>query len=73
MKTMTNVMSIVLNLGFASQRSDKMSTWNPAKEIKRPQFGNLDVGVERTSRSCGFDKGSSASSIRRERRTREIK
>jgi dihydroorotase len=57
MKTMTNVMSIVLNLGSSFDDVIKMSTWNPAKEIKRPQFGNLDVGAEADVAVLRVDKG----------------
>jgi len=46
MKSMTNVMSIILNLGQPLDSVIRMSTWNPAKQIQRPQLGNLDVGSE---------------------------
>ncbi len=46
MKTMINVMSMVLNLGSSFDDVIRMSTWNPAKQIKRAQLGNLDVGAE---------------------------
>lgn len=46
MKDMTNVMSKILNLGSSLEEVVRMSTWNPAKEIKRPQLGNLDPGAE---------------------------
>ncbi|MCC6363931.1 MAG: amidohydrolase/deacetylase family metallohydrolase [Bryobacterales bacterium] len=46
MKDMTNVMSKILNLGTSLQDVIRMSTWNPAREIKRPQLGNLSVGTE---------------------------
>jgi len=45
MKDMTNVMSKMLNLGASLDDVIKMSTWNPAKEIKRPELGNLDEGA----------------------------
>jgi dihydroorotase len=57
MKSMTNVMSIVLNLGSPLNEVIKMSTWNPAKEIKRPQLGNLDVGAEADVAVLRVDKG----------------
>ena len=44
MKNMANVMSEILNLGSPIQDVIKMSTWNPAKEIKHRELGNLDVG-----------------------------
>jgi dihydroorotase len=46
MKSMANAMSSVLNLGATFEQVVQMSTWNPAKEIKRPELGNLDVGAE---------------------------
>ncbi len=54
MKSMANVMSIVLNLGSPLNEVIKMSTWNPAREIKRPQvdkgkFGFIDsAGAKNT-------------------------
>lgn len=45
MKDMINVMSKILNLGSSLDQVIEMSTWNPAKEIHRPQLGNLDVGA----------------------------
>lgn len=46
MKDMVNVMSKVLNLGVPLPEVIRESTWNPAKEINRPQLGNLDVGAD---------------------------
>ena len=46
MKDMTNVMSKLLTLGATLDAVIKMSTWNPAKQIKRPDLGHLDVGAE---------------------------
>lgn len=46
MKNMTNTMAEILNLGSPLAEVIKMSTMNPANEIKRPQLGNLDVGAE---------------------------
>jgi dihydroorotase len=45
-KDMTNVMSSIRNLGFSLADVIRMSTWNPAQEIRRPQLGNLDIGAE---------------------------
>lgn len=45
MKDMTNVMSKLLNLGSSMAEVIRMSTWNPAKEIKRTELGNLDAGA----------------------------
>ncbi len=57
MKSMASVMSIVLNLGSPLNQVVKMSTWNPAREIKRPQLGNLDVGAEADVAVLRIDKG----------------
>ncbi len=46
MKDMINVMSKCLNLGSPLDAVIRMSTWNPANEIHRPQLGNLDPGAE---------------------------
>jgi dihydroorotase len=46
MKDIANVMSKMLNLGSPLAEVVKMTTWNPAKQIKRPQLGNLDEGSE---------------------------
>ena len=46
MKDMTNVMSKLLNLGSPLEEVIRMSTWNPAREIKRPALGSLDPGAE---------------------------
>ncbi len=46
MKDMTNVMSKILTLGAPLDEVIKMSTWNPAKQIKRPDLGHLDEGAE---------------------------
>ena len=46
MKDMTNVMSKLLNLGSPLDEVIRMSTWNPAREIKRPALGSLDPGAE---------------------------
>lgn len=57
MKTMANAMSSVLNLGSTLQQVVAMSTWNPAKEIKRPDLGSLDVGAEADIAVLRVDKG----------------
>ncbi|MCC6585207.1 MAG: amidohydrolase/deacetylase family metallohydrolase [Bryobacterales bacterium] len=46
MKDMTNTMAKFLSMGATLQQVVDWSTWAPAKEIKRPQLGNLDVGAE---------------------------
>lgn len=46
MKDMANTMSKILNLGAPLDRVIAMSTWNPARQIKRPDLGHLSVGAE---------------------------
>jgi dihydroorotase len=57
MKNMINVMSIILNLGSPLNEVIRMSTWNPAKEIKKPQLGNLDIGAEADIAVLRVDRG----------------
>ena len=45
MKDMLNVMSKFLNLGVPLDKVIQESTWNPAREIKQVQLGNLSVGA----------------------------
>ncbi len=45
MRDIVNVMSKFLNLGMPLQEVVLKSTWNPAKEIHREQFGHLTVGA----------------------------
>jgi dihydroorotase len=58
MKDFTNTMSKVLNLGSSLADVVRMSTWNPAREIKRPQLGNLDAGAEADIAVLRLDRGS---------------
>ncbi|MEP7363339.1 MAG: amidohydrolase/deacetylase family metallohydrolase [Acidobacteriota bacterium] len=44
MKDMTNVMSKFLVMGMPLDQVIARSTWNPAREIKREELGNLSVG-----------------------------
>lgn len=46
MKDMSNVMSKMLALGAPLEDVIKWSTWNPARQIKRPDLGHLDEGAE---------------------------
>jgi len=46
MQSIDNVMSELMNLGSSVADVVRMATWAPAREIKRPQLGNLDVGSE---------------------------
>lgn len=45
MKDMTNVMSKILNLGAPLPDVIRMSTWSPAQEIRRTEFGHLTEGA----------------------------
>ncbi|HEY7508847.1 MAG TPA: amidohydrolase/deacetylase family metallohydrolase [Vicinamibacteria bacterium] len=44
MKDMLNVMSKFLALGMSLDDVIRISTWNPARQIKQEQLGNLSVG-----------------------------
>jgi len=57
MKDQVNVMSKILNLGVPLDEVVRMSTWNPAREIKRPQLGNLDIGAEADVTVLGLENG----------------
>src|SRR6185312_14387257 len=46
MKDTLNATSEIVSLGTPLVQSIRMSTWNPAQEIRRPQLGNLDVGSD---------------------------
>jgi dihydroorotase len=58
MKDMVNIMSKVLNLGVPLEEVVRMSTWNPAREIKRPELGNLEVGAPADIAALGLERGS---------------
>jgi dihydroorotase len=45
MKDMLNVMSKFLNIGMPLDDVVARSTWNPAREIKHEELGNLSVGA----------------------------
>jgi dihydroorotase len=45
MKDMLNVMSKFLIMGMSLDEVVLRSTWHPAREIKREEFGNLSVGA----------------------------
>jgi dihydroorotase len=45
MKDMLNVMDKLLALGLSLDSVVAQSTWNPAREIKQEQLGNLSVGA----------------------------
>ena len=57
MKDMINVMSKVLNEGVPLADVVKMSTMNPAAQIKRPQFGHLGVGAGADIAALRVDEG----------------
>ena len=57
MKDMANTMSKVLNLGVTLDQVIAMSTWNPAKEIKRADLGHLSPGSEADLAVLRVDKG----------------
>jgi dihydroorotase len=44
MKSMPNIMSLFMAMGMPFKDVITASTWNPAKEIKREELGNLSVG-----------------------------
>jgi dihydroorotase len=58
MKTMLNSMSSILNLGARLPDVIAMSTWNPARQIKRSDLGHLDAGAEADLAVLRVDKGS---------------
>ncbi|NIJ54222.1 amidohydrolase/deacetylase family metallohydrolase [Dyadobacter arcticus] len=44
MKDMNNIMSLFIAMGMDLKSVIAASTWNPAKEIKKEELGNLSVG-----------------------------
>ena len=57
LKSMANAMSSILNLGPRIEQVIAMSTWNPARQIKHTELGNLDVGSEADVAVLRVDKG----------------
>ena len=57
MKDMTNIMSKLMSLGSTLQDVVRMSTWAPAREIRRTQLGNLDPGAEADIAVLRLDRG----------------
>ena len=57
MKDMLQCMSKILALGSSLEDVIRMSTINPARQIKRPQLGNLDPGAEADVSVLRLDKG----------------
>jgi dihydroorotase len=57
MKDMLQSMSKILALGIKLDDVIRMSTANPARQIKKPQLGNLDVGAEADIAVLRLDRG----------------
>lgn len=57
MKNMLNVMSFFLAMGMDLPNVIKASTWNPAKEIKHEELGNLSVGTVADIAILNLQKG----------------
>jgi dihydroorotase len=57
MKDMLNVMSKFLNMGMSLDEVVVRSTWHPAREIKREEFGNLAVGAPGDVAVLRLEKG----------------
>ncbi len=57
MKNMLNVMSKILNQGVSLYDVIRLSTINPAMQIKRPQHGHLTEGAEADIAVLGLDQG----------------
>jgi dihydroorotase len=57
MKDMLNVMSKLLNLGISLDDVIRMSTSNPAHEIKHDELGNLSVGSDADVAVLNLEKG----------------
>lgn len=56
-KDMTNLGSKFLNIGMSLPDVIAASTWNAAKVIKRPELGNLSVGMEADVAVLNLRKG----------------
>ncbi len=57
MKDMLNVMSKILNLGAPLEDVIRMSTSNPARQIKRPELGHLGAGAAADVAVLRLDEG----------------
>jgi dihydroorotase len=57
MKDMLNVMSKFLNMGMTIEDVIARSTWNPAREMKREDLGNLSVGSPADIAVLRLEKG----------------
>ncbi len=56
-KDMANLMSKFLNMGMPLADVIRRSTWNPARQIKREDFGHLTVGAEADIAVFGLERG----------------
>jgi dihydroorotase len=57
MKDMLNVMDKFLTMGMSVEDVILRSTWNPAREIKREELGNLSPGAEADIAVLKLEKG----------------
>lgn len=57
MKDMVTTMTKILNLGASLDQVIAMSSWNPARQIKRPELGHLDPGAEADIAVLRLDRG----------------
>jgi dihydroorotase len=57
MKDMLQSMAKVMSLGAPLEEIIRMSTHNPALQIRKPQLGNLDVGAEADVAVLRLDRG----------------
>jgi dihydroorotase len=57
MKDMPNVMSKILSFGVPLEEVIRMSTWSPARQIRRTELGHLDVGAEADVTVLKLEKG----------------
>ena len=57
MKDMLNVMDKFLAMGMSVDEVIRRSTWNPAREIKREELGNLSVGAPADVAVLRLEKG----------------
>ena len=58
MKNMLNVASKFLNMGMPLNQVIARCTWNPAKEIRREEFGHLTPGAVADIAALRLEKGS---------------
>lgn len=56
-KDMPNLMSKLMNMGIPLENIIRMSTWNPAQQIKHPELGHLSEGAVADVAVLRLDKG----------------